>query len=129
MVAFGDTVDGATVDSVAFSRNPMNALADNGDVVVWVSRLMPDQNDRGTTMVVHPDGSHDILAVQGEDSPIGGIWGGSMDGWPSINDVGQVRMGSATPGFGDALSADVVFTLCNDDELFSDGFDGVAGTR
>jgi hypothetical protein len=75
-------------------------------------------------MVVHPDSSVTLLAVQGDDTGFGGIWGGSMDAWPSINDVGQVRMGSATPGFGDALTADVVFTLCGDDTIFADGFEG-----
>lgn len=125
IVAGGEEIEGGSVDGFAISRNPMSAIADNGDVVVWVSRLVGN-NDRGTTMIVHPDASISILAVQGEDTGFGGIWGGSMDAWPTINDVGQVRMGSATPGFGDALSADVVFTLCSiDDTIFSDGFDDV----
>jgi hypothetical protein len=123
IVAFNEEIEGGTVDGLAFSRNPMNTIADNGDVVVWVSRLV-EGNDRGTTMVVHPDSSVTLLAVQGDDTGFGGIWGGSMDAWPSINDVGQVRMGSATPGFGDALTADVVFTLCGDDTIFADGFEG-----
>jgi hypothetical protein len=34
-------------------------------------------------------------------------------------------MGSATPGFNDALTADVVFTLCpQETPIFADGFDG-----
>src|SRR6185312_15060055 len=40
IVAFNDVVEGAAVDGLAFSRNPMNTIADNGDVVVWVSRLI-----------------------------------------------------------------------------------------
>ena len=124
IVAFNDIVEGAAVDGLAFSRNPMNTIADNGDVVVWVSRLI-EGNDKGTTMVVHPDLSVTLLAVQGEDTGFGGIWGGSMDAWPSINDNGQVRMGSATPGFNDSLTADVVFQLCPEDiPIFVDGFDG-----
>jgi hypothetical protein len=125
IVAFNDEVEGGTVDGLAFSRNPMNTIADNGDVVVWISRLI-EGNDRGTTMVVHPDQSVTLLAVQFEDTGFGGVWGGSMDSWPSINDVGQVRMGSATPGFGDALTADVVFTceVAGDDTIFADGFEG-----
>jgi hypothetical protein len=124
IVAFNDVVEGSTVDGLAFSRNPMNTIADNGDVVVWVSRLI-EGNDRGTTMVVHPDSSVTLLAVQGEDTGFGGIWGGSMDSWPSINDNGQVRMGSATPGFNDSLTADVVFQLCPVEvPIFADGFDG-----
>ena len=124
IVAFNDVIEGAPVDGLSFSRNPMNTIADNGDVVVWVSRLV-DGNDRGTTMVVHPDSSVTLLAVQFEDTGFGGMWGGSMDGWPSINDRGQMRMGSATPGFGDALTADVVFS-CGVAEvpIFADGFDG-----
>ena len=58
--------------------------------------------------------------------PFGGSWGGSMDGWPSINQANQLRVGSATPGF--ALSADVVLTTCasSPDVIFRDGFDGGA---
>ena len=124
IVAGNDIIDGAPVDGFAFSRNPMKTIADNGDVVVWVSRLV-EGNDRGTTMVVHPDSSVTLLAVQGDDTGFGGIWGGSMDAWPSINDMGQVRMGSATPGFGGSLSADVVFDLCEVEvPIFVDGFDG-----
>ena len=124
IVASGDVIEGGAVDGLAFSRNPMNTIADNGDVVVWVSRLV-EGNDKGTTMVVHPDLSVTLLAVQGEDTGFGGIWGGSMDAWPSINDNGQVRMGSATPGFNDSLTADVVFDLCPEDiPIFVDGFDG-----
>jgi hypothetical protein len=124
VVAYNDVVEGYAVDGLAFSRNPMNTIADNGDVVVWVSRLI-EGNDRGTTMVVHPDSSVTLLAVQGEDTGFGGIWGGSMDSWPSINDNGQIRMGSATPGFNDSLTADVVFQLCPVEvPIFADGFDG-----
>lgn len=123
IVAGGDEIDGGSVDGLAVSRNPMSSIADNGDVVVWVSRLI-GANSRGTTMIVHPDLSVTLLAVQGEDTGFGGIWGGSMDAWPSINDAGQVRMGSATPGFGDALSADTVFTCAGNDAIFVDGFDG-----
>jgi len=123
IVAGGDEIEGGSVDGLAFSRNPMSSIADNGDVVVWVSRMV-GSNDRGTTMIVHPDSSVTLLAVQGDDTGFGGIWGGSMDAWPSINDAGQVRMGSATAGFGAALSAYVVFTCAGNDTIFADGFDG-----
>jgi hypothetical protein len=124
VLAFGDQIGGGTIDGMAVSRNPMHALADNGDLVLWSTRLMPDQSDLGTALVHHENGNVDLIAVQRDDSPIGGIWGGSMNGWPVINDASQVAIGSATPGFGDALSADVLLTLCTDDVLFRDGFDG-----
>jgi hypothetical protein len=124
VITYNDLIEGSSIVSLAFSRNPMRAIADNGDIVIWASRVI-DGNERNTTLVVHPDSSITILATQGEDTGFGGIWGGSMDAFPSINNNGQVRMGSATPGFNDAISADVVFQLCAEDiPIFTDGFDG-----
>ncbi len=117
-----DEVEGGTVWGTAYSRNPMRALADNGDLVLWSSRLMPDQSELNTLLASHADGSLQVLAVQGTETPFGGFWGGSMDGWPAMNNAGQLRVGSATPGF--ALSADVVMSGCAAaDVLFRDGFD------
>ncbi len=118
-----DAIDGGVVWSTAFSRNPMRALADNGDLVLWTTRLMPDQNELGTMLLSHADGSVQILAEQGTEGPFGGYWGGSMDAWPSMNNANQIRIGSATPGF--ALSADIIATPCAApaDVVFRDGFD------
>lgn len=116
-------VDGGMVWGMAYSRNPMRALNDNGDIVAWISRLMPDQNELGTILVSRADGTEEVLAVQGQPGTFGGYWGGSFDGWPVINQAGQVRIGAATPGF--ALSSDVVLTPCTvTDTIFSDGFEG-----
>lgn len=123
-LAPGDEIDGGTAQVLAFSRNPMRALADNGDLVLWTSRLMQDGSERGTAFVRRADDSAQVLAVQGTEGPFGGFWGGSMDAWPAMNDAGQVHIGSATPGF--ALSSDVIVTPCPTvtDRLFEDGFDG-----
>jgi len=120
-----DEIDGGMVWGVAFSRNPMRALNANGDVVLWTSRLMDDQSELGTVLLSQADGARLVLAVQGQPGPFGGYWGGSMDGWPAMNDANQVRIGAATPGF--ALTADVVVTPCTAAEVvFRDGFDAAA---
>lgn len=123
-LAPGDEIDGGTVLTLAYSRNPMRALADNGDLVLWTSRLMGDGNELGTAFVRHADGSAQVLAVQGTEGPFGGYWGGSMDAWPAMNGANQVHIGSATPGF--ALSSDIIVTPCPQvsDALFKNGFDG-----
>lgn len=117
-----DEINGGTVWGTAYSRNPMSAFADNGDLVLWTSILMADQTELGTALVSKADDSVQILAVQGTAGPFGGYWGGSMDGWPAMNNANQIRIGSATPGF--ALSADIIVTPCAQDRLFQDGFDG-----
>lgn len=123
-LAPGDEIDGGTAQVLAYSRNPMRALADNGDLVLWTSRVMQDGNERGTAFIRHADASAQVLAVQGTEAPFGGFWGGSMDAWPAMNNANQVHIGSATPGF--ALSSDVIVTPCPSvtDRLFEDGFDG-----
>lgn len=121
-LAPGDSIDGGSVVTLAFSRNPMRALADNGDLALWVSRVMDDDgSERGTAFVRHADGSAQVLAVQGTEGPFGGFWGGSMDAWPAMNNGNQVHIGSATPGF--ALSSDIVASPCPTDVLFKNGFD------
>lgn len=117
-----EQIEGGMIWGVAFSRNPMRTLSNNGDVVLWSSRLMEDQSERGTIVLSQADGERLVLAEQGQPGPFGGYWGGSMDGWPTINDSNQVRIGSATPGF--ALTADVVLTPCTAAEVvFRDGFE------
>lgn len=116
-------VDGGMIWGLAYSRNPMRALNNDGDIVAWTTRLMPDQNERGTIVLNRANGDNEVLAVQGEPGAFGGYWGGSFDGWPVLNQSGQVRIGAATPGF--ALTADVVVTPCTGtDSIFRDGFDG-----
>jgi len=128
VVAPDEEIDGGHIWGMAYSRNPMRALNANGDVVLWTSRIMPDQSELGTILLNHADGAVDVLAVQGEEAPFGGYWGGSFDGWPVINASGQVRIGAATPGF--ALSSDVIVTACTDsDSIFTDGFESAGASR
>jgi hypothetical protein len=120
-----DQVDGGIVWGTAYSRNPMRALNNAGDLVLWTSLLMSDQSERATVLLSHANGSMQTLATQGQPGTFGGNWGGSFDGWPSLNQTSQVRIGAATPGF--ALSSHVVVTPCTGtDVIFHDGFDRVA---
>lgn len=120
-----DPLDGGIVWGMAYSRNPMRALNNAGDVVLWISLFMPDQSERGTVLLNHASGDTQTLATQGQPATFGGSWGGSFDGWPTLNQSSQVRIGAATPGF--ALSSHVVVTPCTATEvIFRDGFDGAA---
>jgi len=95
---------------MAISRNPFRALDNLGDLVVWGSLQLPDQSQYDMIVLSGGDGGQQILALQGQPSPLGGTWNG-MDGWPVMNSADQVRMGAALVDAPYA-NAHVVLTLC-----------------
>jgi hypothetical protein len=108
--AFTDPIGGGIVWGMAISRNPFRALDDAGDLVVWGSLQMPDQSQYDMIVLSRGDGVQEILALQGQPTPLGGTWNG-MDGWPVMNSANQVRMGAALVGAPFA-NAHVVLALC-----------------
>jgi hypothetical protein len=111
--AFLDPIGDGIVWGMAVSRNPFRALADNGDLVNWGSLQLPDTSQFDMIVVSHADGVQDIVALQGQPTPLGGgMWGG-MDGWPVMNSVNQVQLGAGTPGLAGIANAHVVLDLCS----------------
>jgi hypothetical protein len=108
--AFSDPIGEGIVWGMAISRNPFRALDNAGDLVVWGSLQLPDLTQYDMIVLSRDDGAQEILALQGQPSPLGGTWNG-MDGWPVMNSVSQVRMGA---GLVDApyANAHVVLALC-----------------
>lgn len=126
-LAWFDEVSGGKIWGLALSRNPMNSLNNNGDLALWAVRLMPDNNELDSVFLSRANGDRELIAGQGQATPIGGIWG-SMEWFPVINDAGQVRIGAGTPGLAGKPNTHMRVTLRSriDDVLFSDGFEGVA---
>lgn len=108
--AFTDPIGGGIVWGMAISRNPFRALDNAGDLVVWGSLQLPDQSQYDMIVLSRGDGVQEILALQGQPSPLGGSWNG-MDGWPVMNSQSEVRMGAALVGAPYA-NAHVVLSLC-----------------
>lgn len=109
VVVFFDPIDGGQCLGLAFSRNPMQTIDAQGNVVFWANL---DSNGTSDRLVLGlTDGSFLIAARRGDPTPIGGTFG-SMDGWPAVNgNVGTVNV--ATPGAQNgALSAHMVFNHC-----------------
>jgi hypothetical protein len=107
-LSFNDPVDGGTCVGLAFSRNPMTTLSDDGDLVLWcdIGATQP----QGRIVVAAADGSLIVFARQGTPTGAGGSYG-SIDAWPSMNSTGRVSISAGTPGAG-WTSAHLLGVLC-----------------
>jgi hypothetical protein len=104
-LAFFDPVGGGQCFGLAFSRNPMEPLSNNGDLVLWTDVQMPGGAMVEHLVVRHANGQLETVARQGDASPLGGTLG-TMDAWPSLNQAGSATVNAATPGAsGGILSA------------------------
>ena len=108
-VVFFDTIGGGDVVGQAFSRNPMRALDDCGNLTVWVTLRFPDTSEREATAIIRPDGSAIVVALQGQPTGFGGTFG-TMDAWPAVNDSRQGTIGAATPGTPGVFNTRFVYT-------------------
>jgi hypothetical protein len=111
VIVFFDPVDDGQCLGLAFSRNPMQTIDAEGNVVFWTNL---DSNGTSDRLVLSlADGSLLIAGRRGDPTPIGGTFG-SMDAWPAVKgDNGTLN--AATPGAqGGALSAHFVFSRCSD---------------
>jgi hypothetical protein len=112
VIAFFDPVDGGQCLGLAFSRNPMQTIDDEGNVVFWTNL---DSNGTTDRLVLGlADGSLLIAARRGDPTPIGGTFGG-MDAWPAAKG-NNGTLNVATPGAENGtLSAHMVFSRCPDE--------------
>lgn len=112
VLAFFDALDGGQCFGLAFSRNPMQALDDQGNVAVWTDvQLTGGTNMQERLLVSTPSGAFLTAARQGDPTPIGGTYG-LMQAWPS-KDGCRGTLSSSTPGApSGAFSAHFVYTQC-----------------
>jgi hypothetical protein len=111
-LVFGDAVGGGTANGLAFSRNPMTPLDDDGNVLVWTDVLLPGGTSREHLVVSAPDGALTVVARQTDATPLGGTYG-TFDAWPSLDPAasGRGAFGASTPASG-VLNAHFLFEAC-----------------
>lgn len=103
-LAFFDPLEGgAQCFGLAFSRNPMTPLDDQGNLVLWTDAQLPGGAMQERLVIASPDGFVTTAARQGDPTPLGGTLG-TFQAWPSMNASDQVAASASTPG-GSALNA------------------------
>lgn len=125
-LAFFDPLDDAAICfGLAFSRNPMTPLDEQGNLVVWTDAQLPGGAMQERLVICSRDGNVTTAVSKGDPTPLGGTLG-SLDAWPSMNDKAQLEIGAGTPG-SSAVSAR--FVASNVLTWFDAGFAkaGVAG--
>lgn len=110
-LAFYDPIDTGQVWSLSFSRNPLAALNDQGDVLLATTILRPDSSERGAIVLSRADGTLRLLAEQQQPTPLGGSWG-SLDGWPTLNNQRQARVSAGTPGLPGQATTHMILEAC-----------------
>lgn len=107
------------VRGLAVSRNPMQPLNDEGDLLMWArlspplilprslqkSLLQPEALILSTA-----DGRLVIVAKEGGSTPLGGSFG-ALQGWPSLNGPARGTLGAATPG-ASTSNAHMILSRC-----------------
>jgi len=108
-LAFFDPVDGGQCLGLAYSRNPMTPLDDEGNLVLWCDLSSASGQDR--LVVSSPNGSLTVLARRGDVTPLGGIYTG-MNAWPSLSSTGHATLSAYTPGAPGIFNAHFASVLC-----------------
>ncbi len=111
-VAFYDPIDGGTVNGLAFSRNPMQAIAADGSAIAWCSVLMPNGLEQDRLIRIAADGTKTTIAAKGDPSANGGTIG-TIDAWPSIQSGFGATVSTGTPGSPGGTSAHQLAPDCN----------------
>ncbi len=111
-LAFFDPVGAGECFGLAFSRNPMTPLDDQGNLLIWTDVRLPGGAMQEHLVLRARDGALSIVSKKGDPTPIGGTYNG-FDAWPSLDRHGRGAIGAFTPGAGGgAVSAHFVFELC-----------------
>lgn len=125
-LAFFDPLDDAAICfGLAFSRNPLTPLDEQGNLVVWTDAQLPGGAMEERLIVCSRDGNVTTAARKGEATPLGGTLG-ALDAWPSMNDQAKLEVGAGTPG---ASALNARFVVSDVLTWFDVGFakTGVAG--
>ena len=113
-VRFGEALGGGTANGLAFSRNPMSPLDDEGNLLQWVDVLLAGGGTREHLVVCAPDGARTVVARRNDATPLGGTYT-SFDAWPSLVPAGQPGRGAYGSGLGrvpGVFSAHFLFEAC-----------------
>lgn len=108
-LSFFDPVDGGQCLGLAYSRNPMTPLDDQGNLVLWCDLSSAGGQDR--LVVNAPDGSLTVLARRGDPTPLGGVYTG-MNAWPTLTSTGRATLSAYTPGAPGIFNAHLATVAC-----------------
>ncbi|MCC6407072.1 MAG: hypothetical protein IT453_07895 [Planctomycetes bacterium] len=111
LLAFNDPIDGGICFGFGWSRNPLQAISNDGTVAIWTSVYYGPSNSKEEELLIDASGAITIVAKQSTATPLGGTYG-ILDPWPSRLAL-RGTFGAATPGasFG-ALNAHFTYTEC-----------------
>lgn len=82
VIQFLDPLDGGSIVSLAFSRNPQQSISSDGTVLVWARTHLPSGIDLDEELLVDAFGSQTLVARQGDPTTHLGFYG-TLDPWPS----------------------------------------------
>ena len=108
-LSFGDPISTGVCAGQAFSRNPIQALDDNGDLLQWTVIDYGGSNQKEALVICAADNSLTIVVQQGGPTPDGGTFNG-FDAWPSLVGL-RGAYGGGTPGSGH-LNSYFQFGVC-----------------
>ncbi|MCC6358015.1 MAG: hypothetical protein IT450_04675 [Phycisphaerales bacterium] len=125
-LSFFQPVGGGECFGLAWCRNPMRAIDDCGNVLLWTNIRFPNLTEREAVVLSTVDGEVTVLAQQGLPTPIGGSFG-SMNGWITMNNERQMVVSAGTPGAsGGRSSVHFVYDGLRIGDLDNDGTVGIA---
>jgi len=108
-VAFFDPLPGGgQCWGLAFSRNPMTPLDDEGNFEFWANSQYTGGAEQELVLVSRRDGGLETLAAAGQPAPIGGTLG-FFNAWVSQR-AGFVGVSATTPGAPGVVSAHLALT-------------------
>ncbi|MBL8695518.1 MAG: IPT/TIG domain-containing protein [Planctomycetes bacterium] len=103
VVRFLDSIGTGQCIGLTFSRNPVQSIDDAGNVVVWVTLMLPGGSQIERVILSTPQGSLVDVATQGAPTPIGGTYG-PFDILPALSASGAITWGGFTLGTPDGTS-------------------------
>jgi hypothetical protein len=119
VLAFFDPLEGGQCFGLAFSRNPMQAIDEDGNVLVWTDVQLTGGGMQERLLINRPDGTYLTVARQGDPTPLGGTYG-TLQAWSCLNYCGGT-FGSGTPGApGGVFNAHFVFQRCKPGDATGD---------
>lgn len=121
VLAFFDPVAGGECFGLAFSRNPIQAIDNCGNVILWTNVRLPSTLEREHTILAMADGQLIKLAGQTDPAPGGGSFG-TMNAWITINNERQYVVSAGTPGApGGSFNAHFVYSGLRTGDINNDG--------
>lgn len=108
VLSFYSPADGGQVYGLAYSRNPMRSIDDQGNVAMWIN--LSTSGNAGRIVVVAPNGTLEVLARQNGPTGIGGTYG-TLDAWPSLDSTGRATINGGVIA-GTVTSPHLIGQLC-----------------